>query len=113
LTKFSDYSGRKTLNNFIPIKGIYASGRLDYRSERLLILSNDEPMTQHLTHPRFCQSKIHLVRVDVRLTKEAIKNLNIELSSLEPGELRFLTNAEISQLKQELDFGYNKGKIKS
>ena len=50
--------------------------------------------------------------MDVRLTKEAIKKLIIELGSLESGELRFLTNGEILQLKQVLDFGY-KGKIKS
>ena len=74
----------------------------------LLTLTNGGPMTLRLMHPRFCQPKIHLARVDVRLTKEAIKKLNIE----QPGELRFITNAEILQLKQELDFGY-KGKVKS
>ena len=89
LTKFSDHPGRKTLKEFIPIERIYAAGRLDYRRKRLLILSNDGPMTLHLTHSRFCQPKIHLARVDVRLTKEAIKKLNIELGSLEPGMLRF------------------------
>jgi 16S rRNA U516 pseudouridylate synthase RsuA-like enzyme len=112
LTEFNDHSGRKTLMDFIPIEGIYVSGRLDYRSERLLILSNDEPMIQHLTRPHYCQPKAYLAHMDVRLTKEAIKKLIIELGSLEPGELRFLTNGEILQLKQELDFG-NKGKIKS
>jgi len=105
LTKFSDHSGRKTLKDFIPIKGVYAAGHMDYRSECLLILSNNGPMIQHLTHSRFCQPKIHLAHVDVRLTKEAIKKLNIELGSVEPGMFRFLANTEISQLKQELDFG--------
>ena len=109
---FRDFSGRKILMDFIPIKGIYAAGRLDYRSEGLLILSNDEPMIQHLTRPHYCQPKTYLAHMDVRLTKEAIKKLIIELGSLESSELRFLTNGEILQLKQELDFGY-KGKIKS
>ncbi len=112
LTKFSDQSGRKTLKDFIPIEGIYAAGRLDYRSECLLILSNDGPMIPRLTHSRYCHPKTYLAHVDVRLIKEAIKKLIIELGSLETGELRFLTNSEILQLKQELDFGY-KGKIKS
>jgi len=56
LTKISDHSGRKTLKDFIPIEGIYASGRLDYRSECLLILSNDGPMIQRLTHSRYCHT---------------------------------------------------------
>ena len=51
--------------------------------------------------------------MDVRLIKEEIKKSNIELGSLELGMLRFLTNAEIMQLKQVLDFGYNKGKIET
>jgi len=112
LTKFNDHSCRKTLKDFIPIEGIYAAGRLDYRSEYLLILSNDGPTIPRLTHWRCCHLKIHLAHVDVRLIKKAIKKLNIELGSLEPGELRFLTNTEILQLMQELDFGY-KGKFKS
>jgi 23S rRNA pseudouridine2457 synthase len=113
LTKFSDHSGRKTLMEIIPIEGIYAAGRLDYRSECLLILSNDGPMIPRLTHSRYCHPKTYLAHVDVRLIKGAIKKLNIELGSLEPGELRFfLTKTEILQLVQELDFGY-KGKIKS
>jgi 16S rRNA U516 pseudouridylate synthase RsuA-like enzyme len=69
-----------------------------------LILSNDGPKTLRLTHPRFLQPKIHLAHVDVRLTKEAIKKLNIELGSVEPGMFRFLVNTEISQLKQELNW---------
>jgi len=98
--------------DFNPSEGIYAAGRLDYQSECLLILSNDRPMIPRLTHSHYCHPKTYLAHLDVRLTKEAIKKLNIELGSLEPGELRFLTNAEISQLKQEHDFGH-KGKIKS
>jgi 23S rRNA pseudouridine2457 synthase len=112
LIEFNDHSGRKTLMDFIPIEGIYAAGRLDYRSENLLVLSNDGPMIPRLTHWRYCHLKTYLAHMDVRLIKEAIKKLNIELGSLEPGELRFLTNTEILQLMQELDFGY-KGKIKS
>ncbi len=138
LTKLSDHSGRKTLKDFIPIKGVYAAGRLDYRSECLLILSNDGPMIQRLTHPRYChpakpdrdyhpanwlkitlnEGKKHPVRrmtsaVGFPLLRSIRVSVgSIELGSLYPRELRFLTNAEILQLKHELDFGY-KGKIKS
>jgi len=131
LSKLIDHPGRKTLNDFIPIKGVYTAGRLDYRSECLLILSNDGPMIQRLTHPHYChpskpdrddhptsclkitlhEGKKHQFR---RMTSAVrfptlwlirVSIGNIELGSLYPGKWRFLSNAEISQLKQELDFG--------
>ncbi len=132
LSKLSDYSGRKTLKDFIPNKGVYTAGRLDYRSESLLILSNDGPMIQRLTHPHYChptkpdrdyhptswlkitlhEGKKHQSRrmtsavrfPTLRLIRVSIGN--IELGSLYPGEWRFLSNVEISQLNQELDFCY-------
>ncbi|MFC2055897.1 pseudouridine synthase [Chloroflexota bacterium] len=79
LTKFSDRSGRKTLKDFIPIKGVYAAGRLDYRSEGLLILSNDGPMIQRLTHPHYSHPKTYFAQVEGILTEEAITRLNNEI----------------------------------
>ena len=104
----------------------------------LLTLTNGGPMIQRFTHPRYCyttkpdrdyhptswlkitlyEGKKHQVRRMTsavgfpthRLTR--VSKCNIELCSLYPGERRFLSNAEILQLKQELDFGY-KGKVKS
>jgi 23S rRNA pseudouridine2457 synthase len=140
LTKFSDHSGRKTLKDFIPIKGIYAAGRLDYRNEGLLILSNEilfpgvqNRLPQSVTisdpvlpprskpvrdyHPTSRlkitknEGKKHQVRhmtsavgfPTLRLIRVSIGS--IKLGSLDPGEWRFLSNAEISQLKQELVSG--------
>lgn len=131
LTKLSDHFGHKILRDFIPIKGVYAAGRLDYRSECLLILSNDGPMIQRLTHPRYCQptksdrdyhptswlkitlhegKKNQIRRMTSAVGFPMLRSIrvsigSIELGSLYPGELRFLSNTEISQLKQELDFG--------
>jgi 23S rRNA pseudouridine2457 synthase len=64
LCQFSDAHGRPTLKNFINVSGIYSAGRLDYRSEGLLILTNDGRMIQRLTDPRFDHPKTYLVEVE-------------------------------------------------
>jgi 23S rRNA pseudouridine2605 synthase len=45
-------------------KRIYPVGRLDLESEGLLLLTNDGPLTQRLTHPRYKHEKEYLVLVD-------------------------------------------------
>ena len=88
-------------------------------------------MIQRLTHPRYCQptksdsdyhptswlkitlhesKKNQIRRMTSAFGFPMLRSIrvsigSIELGSLYPGELRFLSNTEISQLKQELDFG--------
>jgi 16S rRNA U516 pseudouridylate synthase RsuA-like enzyme len=87
-------------------------------------------MIQRITHPRYChttkpdrdyhpssclkftlqEGKKHQVRrmtsaVGFPMLRSKCVSLgSIDFGSLYPGEWRFLSNAEISQLKQELDF---------
>ncbi len=42
---------------------LFAVGRLDLDSEGLLLLTNDGPLAQHLTHPRYEHPKTYLVLV--------------------------------------------------
>lgn len=79
LSQFTDTAGRTTLKDFILVPGVYAAGRLDYRSEGLLLLSDDGLLIQHLTDPRFEHTKTYLVQVEGVITTEATDRLNQEI----------------------------------
>lgn len=64
LSQFTDGDGRKTLADFIPIKKVYAAGRLDRDSEGLLILTNDGALQAQLTQPQSKSPKTYWVQVE-------------------------------------------------
>lgn len=79
LSYFTDEAGRRTLKDFIPVPGVYTAGRLDYRSEGLLLLSDDGPLIQRLTDPRFEHAKTYYAQVEGLATPEAIQPLLTEI----------------------------------
>lgn len=50
--QFRDVPGQRPLADYIPIPGVYPTGRLDEDSEGLLLLANDGPVQHHLVHKR-------------------------------------------------------------
>lgn len=77
LSQFTDDEGRKTLADFIPIKDIYAAGRLDRDSEGLMILTNDGVLQAQLTQPTSKAPKTYWVQVEGVPTEanlEALRN---------------------------------------
>jgi 23S rRNA pseudouridine2457 synthase len=79
LSQFTDHEGRRTLKEFIPVEGVYPAGRLDYRSEGLLILSNDGLFIQRLTDPDYNHPKIYLAEVEYVATPENVSRLETEI----------------------------------
>ena len=75
LSQFSPVEGRVTLKNFIHRPDVYPAGRLDYRSEGLLLLSNDGWLIQRLTDPHFEHRKTYLVQVEGLLNEQTIDQL--------------------------------------
>lgn len=71
--------GRGTLMDYIQVPGVYPAGRLDYRSEGLLILSNDGDFIQRLTDPAYNHPKIYLVQVEHIPTPENLQRLETEI----------------------------------
>lgn len=64
LCQFSPAPPRLTLKDFIPVEGVYPAGRLDYRSEGLLLLTDDAQVQHRLTDPRYQHPRSYLVQVE-------------------------------------------------
>ncbi|WP_441256932.1 pseudouridine synthase [Vibrio sp. Vf1514] len=64
LSQFTDGDGRKTLADFIPVKDVYAAGRLDRDSEGLMVLTNDGILQAKLTQPQSKSPKTYWVQVE-------------------------------------------------
>lgn len=82
LCQFTGEQGDSTLADFIPIKEVYAAGRLDKDSEGLLVLTNDGILQARLTQPKSKSPKTYWVQVEGIPSDDAINQLNqgIELN---------------------------------
>ncbi|HAS6175614.1 TPA: pseudouridine synthase [Vibrio vulnificus] len=75
LSQFTDGEGRKTLADFIPVKGVYAAGRLDRDSEGLMVLTNDGILQAKLTQPKSKSPKTYWVQVEGAPTEAQLEPL--------------------------------------
>ncbi|MDA9555969.1 pseudouridine synthase [Vibrio sp.] len=75
LSQFTDGDGRRTLADFIPLKGIYAAGRLDRDSEGLMVLTNDGILQAKLTQPNSKSPKTYWVQVEGSPTEVELDKL--------------------------------------
>ncbi len=64
LSQFTDKEGRPTLAQYIPVPGVYAAGRLDMKSEGLLLLTDDPVVLHRVTDPRWKLPKVYWVQIE-------------------------------------------------
>ena len=84
LSQFTDSEARKTLSEFIQIKGIYPAGRLDYDSEGLLLLTDDGQLQAQISNPKYKLNKTYWAQVEGIATEAQCLEL-IEGVSLKDG----------------------------
>lgn len=75
LTQFTDSAGRPTLADYIPIRKVYAAGRLDADSEGLVVLTDDGAWQARIAHPRHKLTKLYRVQVEGLPTDAALQQL--------------------------------------
>jgi len=77
MSQFSPLENKETLADLLDIeKSCYPVGRLDEKSEGLLILTNDKSLTESLLNPENKHPRTYLVQVEGQITKKAIRTLS-------------------------------------
>ena len=64
MCQFSGGDGRATLADYIPVRGVYPAGRLDYDSEGLLVLTDDGRLQARISDPRHRLDKVYWSQVE-------------------------------------------------
>jgi 23S rRNA pseudouridine2457 synthase len=75
LCQFTGEPGEITLADYIPVKDVYAAGRLDKDSEGLLILTNDGKLQDRIASPRHKLPKTYCVQVEGLPDSRALQQL--------------------------------------
>jgi 23S rRNA pseudouridine2457 synthase len=78
--KFSPETDRKTLADFIDVRGIYPAGRLDTDSEGLMLLTDDGVLQARITEPKHEIAKVYWAQVEGSPSATALDPLRIGVS---------------------------------
>jgi 23S rRNA pseudouridine2457 synthase len=75
LCQFTSTAGRRCLKDYIPVHGVYPSGRLDTDSEGLLVLTGDAALQARIAEPRYKLPKTYWVQVEGQPAADALQTL--------------------------------------
>jgi 23S rRNA pseudouridine2457 synthase len=94
LSQFTSESGKQSLKDFGFPNNVYPVGRLDYDSEGLLLLTNDNEIKNKLTDPKFEHPKTYLAQVERIPDEKTLQQLRggvlVERVKTKPAEVELL-----------------------
>jgi 23S rRNA pseudouridine2457 synthase len=94
VSQFTSREGKRTLAEFIQVKGVYPIGRLDEDSEGLLLLTDDGALQHRLSDPKSEHPKTYLVQVERIPDDAALEKLRrgvvIQGYKTKPAKVRLL-----------------------
>jgi 23S rRNA pseudouridine2457 synthase len=73
--KFSPEPGRKTLADYIDVRGVYPAGRLDTDSEGLMLLTDDGILQARIAEPKHDLAKVYWAQVEGSPSPTALDQL--------------------------------------
>jgi 23S rRNA pseudouridine2605 synthase/16S rRNA pseudouridine516 synthase len=100
LVAASDARGRRTVTDLLgdaPGR-VFPVGRLDYRSEGLLLFTNDGELAYRLAHPRYKVEKLYHVEVGGTVSPQTLeefwRGVTLEDGRTQPARARILSKAK-------------------
>ena len=94
ICKFSPEAGKRTLADYVVVRGVYPAGRLDTDSEGLLLLTDDGALQARIADPRHKLAKVYWAQVEGEPTDEAFARLRagVDLGDFvtQPAEARLI-----------------------
>ena len=80
LPQFTSPDERRCLREFVPLRGFYPAGRLDYDSEGLMVLTDFGPWQARISQPGSALPKTYLVQVEGEVADPALAALRAGIS---------------------------------
>lgn len=118
LCQFSPEFGKTTLSDYLKLpRSIYPVGRLDEKSEGLLLLTNDNAFKHHLLDPNQGHIKHYWVQVEGKPDEAALKQLRngvvIQLKKgpyrTAPAEVEQMEPPQLSERPVRVDYDQKRG----
>jgi 23S rRNA pseudouridine2457 synthase len=75
LPQFTSRDDRRCLREFVPLRGFYPAGRLDYDSEGLMVLTDFGPWQARISQPDSALPKTYLAQVEGVVAEPALAAL--------------------------------------